>query len=112
MNALLPEGFRLAVTESATGSARGNLLFMKMMRKIFMRQSTVILFLCGFLLIFNPFLEAWAYLDPGTGSMILQLLLGGIAGAILIAKLYWRRFLNLFKGKPLDSPPSDSSESD
>lgn len=36
---------------------------------------------------------AHAYLDPGTGSMILQLLLGGFAGIALAGKLYWRRFL-------------------
>ena len=35
---------------------------------------------------------AWAYLDPGTGSMMLQLLLGGIAGAMVVGKLYWHRF--------------------
>ena len=36
---------------------------------------------------------AHAYLDPGTGSMILQVLLGGFAGVALAGKLYWRRFL-------------------
>jgi hypothetical protein len=36
---------------------------------------------------------AYAYLDPGTGSMILQVLLGGFAGLALAGKLYWRRFL-------------------
>lgn len=36
---------------------------------------------------------AYAYLDPGTGSMILQVLLGGFAGVALAGKLYWRRFL-------------------
>lgn len=34
---------------------------------------------------------AWAYLDPGTGSMILQLMLGGVAGAVVIGKLYFRK---------------------
>lgn len=34
---------------------------------------------------------AWAYLDPGTGSMMLQLLLGGIAGAMVMGRLYWHR---------------------
>ena len=77
-----------------------------------MRQSTLLLFCCGFLFAFNPFLAAWAYLDPGTGSMVLQLLLGGIAGAVIILKLYWQRFLSLFKRKSSDSFPSDSSESD
>ena len=36
---------------------------------------------------------AHAYLDAGTGSMILQLLLGGVAGIALVGKLYWHRFL-------------------
>lgn len=32
---------------------------------------------------------AQAYLDPGTGSIMLQLLLGGVAGFLVIIKLYW-----------------------
>jgi hypothetical protein len=43
-----------------------------------------------------PF-EALAYIDPGTGSMVLQLLLGGFAGAMVIGKLYWHQFLSFFK---------------
>lgn len=39
---------------------------------------------------------AMAYLDPGTGSMILQLVLGGVAGALVILKLYWARLKSLF----------------
>jgi hypothetical protein len=38
---------------------------------------------------------AQAYLDPGTGSIILQILLGGVAGAALAVKLYWHKFLSL-----------------
>ena len=38
---------------------------------------------------------AHAYLDPGTGSMILQILLGGVAGLVLAIKLYWHKFLSL-----------------
>lgn len=34
---------------------------------------------------------AWAYLDPGTGSMMLQLMLGGVAGALVVGKLYMQR---------------------
>lgn len=37
---------------------------------------------------------AHAYLDPGTGSMLLQLLLGGAAGLAIAAKLYWHNFLS------------------
>ena len=36
---------------------------------------------------------ASAYLDPGTGSIILQVLLGGVAGLLLAGKLYWHRLL-------------------
>lgn len=40
--------------------------------------------------------SAHAYLDPGTGSIILQVLLGGIAGLALAGKLYWSKLLSLF----------------
>lgn len=34
---------------------------------------------------------AWAYLDPGTGSMLLQVILGGIAAVGVAIKLGWHR---------------------
>lgn len=40
--------------------------------------------------------NAHAYLDGGTGSMILQVLLGGFAGLAIAGKLYWYKFLSLF----------------
>lgn len=54
---------------------------------------------------------AHAYLDPGTGSMILQLLLGGIAGALVVGKLYFERiklfFAGLFGFQPGDQGRAD-----
>jgi hypothetical protein len=41
-----------------------------------------------------------AYLDPGSGSMILQLLLGGVAAIGVSAKLWWRRVLRLLRIRP------------
>lgn len=38
-----------------------------------------------------------AYLDPGSGSMLVQLLLGGVAGAAVIMKLGWQRFKDIFR---------------
>ena len=32
-----------------------------------------------------------AYLDPGSGSMLLQVLLGGFAAVGVVARLYWHR---------------------
>ena len=48
---------------------------------------------------------AWAYLDPGTSSMIVQIVLGGVAGLVVLAKLYWRRLLVLLR---LRAPDAES----
>ena len=34
---------------------------------------------------------AYAYIDPGTGSLVLQVLMGGLAGAAVVLKMYWNR---------------------
>ena len=36
-----------------------------------------------------------AYLDPGSGSMILQIIAGGLAAVAVTAKLYWNRILQV-----------------
>ncbi len=41
---------------------------------------------------------AHAYLDPASGSMLLQVLLGGIAGVALFFKLFWRKVVAFFGG--------------
>lgn len=33
---------------------------------------------------------AFAYVDPGSGSVLLQLLFGGAAGALMLLKLFWQ----------------------
>ena len=47
---------------------------------------------------------AYAYLDPGTGSFILQMLIAGLLGAILYVRLAWDRtrqfFARLFSRRP------------
>ena len=54
-----------------------------------------------------------AYLDPGTGSVILQALLGGIAGVALTLKLFGRRVLSFLRiRRPSDSPREPSPETD
>lgn len=45
----------------------------------------------------------FAYIDPGTGSLLLQSIAGGVAAVAVFARLYWRRlrrFLHI--GKPED----------
>ncbi len=55
---------------------------------------------------------AHAYLDPGTGSILVQSLLAGIAGAVAVLSVYWQRvkafFVNLRKS-PRDTQTSATS---
>ena len=37
------------------------------------------------------------YLDPGSGSMLLQIVAGGAAAVAVTGKLYWRRLLRLLR---------------
>ena len=41
---------------------------------------------------------AHAYLDPGTGSYIFQLLLAGIVGLAFVVKVFWGRIKGFFAG--------------
>jgi hypothetical protein len=54
---------------------------------------TVFLFV---LVIFPP--SAHAYIDPGTGSYILQIVIAGIAAGAFAIKMFWRRIRALFSG--------------
>lgn len=42
-------------------------------------------------------MELLAYLDPGSGSMIIQLILGGTAAVAVGAKFYWKRLLSFLR---------------
>lgn len=76
-----------------------------------MRQIHKILVLLSMILGLDSAQEAHAYLDPGSGSMILQLLMGGIAGAIVVLKLYWQQFIGMFRStKGGASGPSSSDD--
>jgi hypothetical protein len=46
---------------------------------------------------------AQAYIDPGAGSMLLQLLLGGLAGLYVFAKLFKQKVLELLGFKKSDN---------
>ena len=47
----------------------------------------IFLFTFGELFVSNAF----AYIDPGTGSMILQSLIGALVGVGIILKIYWTK---------------------
>jgi hypothetical protein len=67
-----------------------------------------IVILCLIFIFMAP-APSFAYLDPGSGSMILQLILGGVAGLVVVFKLYWGRLLSfLGVGKKAEEPDKTS----
>jgi hypothetical protein len=58
-----------------------------------MEKSTfsIVTLLCLVILPINAF----AYLDPGTGSAMLQGILGALAAIAMVMKLYWHRLLRM-----------------
>lgn len=50
-----------------------------------------------------------AYLDPGTGSLLVQLLIGGALGIALAVRIFWKNITGIFKknkpsGDDLEDP--------
>jgi hypothetical protein len=39
-----------------------------------------------------------AYIDPGTGSLIIQVLIGVLVGGLVAAKIFWGRIKTFFRG--------------
>jgi hypothetical protein len=48
---------------------------------------------------------AHAYLDPGTGSILLQAIIGGVASGLFIMRMYWRKIKSFLGGGPDDEGP-------
>ncbi len=53
--------------------------------------------------------SSYAYLDPGTGSLILQALAAGLFTCIFFAKQIWKKVLNIFN-KPVVEKSSDDKK--
>ena len=60
------------------------------------RSASGLLFVVVFVAALGPGRPAQAYLDPGTGSILLQVVIGGVAGLGVVVKLYWHRLRSLF----------------
>ena len=54
----------------------------------------------------------YAYLDPGTGSAILQGLLAGLAALAVVVKLYWHRLVKFFRFRKDTTEDMDQSKSE
>ena len=42
------------------------------------------------------FLKPMMYLDPGSGSFIIQMLLAGLLGIAVAVRIYWKKIVNFF----------------
>ena len=73
----------------------------------FMRVSNLVLVLLLASLCWPA--TAYAYLDPAAGSLILQVILGGIAGFIVLLKLYWQRLRGLLGFAKNEVEPNDQT---
>lgn len=51
------------------------------------------------------------YIDPGTGSIILQAVVAGVVGGAIAVKVFWHRILRFF-GLRHDDPEDIPSEDD
>jgi hypothetical protein len=49
------------------------------------------------------------YIDPGTGSMLLQVILGGVAAALVGLKVFWGRLLGFLRIRRRDEEPKARS---
>jgi hypothetical protein len=49
----------------------------------------------------------FAYLDPGSASLLLQMVAGGVAAFAVTVKLFWRRILRFLRIRT-DDPDADT----
>jgi len=59
--------------------------------------------------------EAHAYVDPGTGSMAVQFIIGGLVAMGFVIKTYYYKIKNFFRslfGKTPEALPGDASISE
>jgi hypothetical protein len=60
-----------------------------------MEKRTILLSLMAVVILTTP---AYAYLDPGTGSILLQALIGGVAASVTVVSMYYQRIRAYFSG--------------
>lgn len=78
--------------------------------KIFEMASKKLLFLSLLTFCFIP--GAFAYLDPGSGSFIIQMIIASVAGVAYAMKLYWRKIMAFFKGTSIEVDPDEELNHD
>jgi len=52
------------------------------------------------------------YLDPGSGSFIIQILLAALLGSAFAIKMYWKKIKSIFTKSPAQAENADAEEDD
>ena len=47
----------------------------------------------------------FAYLDPGSGSLIIQMIIGSVVAGLFAIKAYWKKALTFFNFRRDKTPP-------
>lgn len=53
-----------------------------------------------------------AYLDPGTGSIIIQSILAGLLGIAFAIKMFWQRVVGFFRFRKTEPLASEGTETE
>jgi hypothetical protein len=53
---------------------------------------------------------AYAYVDPGTGSYVIQILIAAIVGAAFAVRVYWNKIKGLFSRSSSEGQGTESDE--
>ena len=82
-----------AIVEALSGAVMASTVSAEEPQPSRRRKKAVIA--CALTLATAP-MPAWAYLDPGTGSLILQMLVAGVLGALVYMRVAWDRTREFF----------------
>jgi hypothetical protein len=75
----------------------------------FMPAITAALFVAMFLLVSHSQGALHGYLDPGTGSIAVQLVIGGLVAALATIRLYWQRLKTGLRRTPVEHEAAPES---
>jgi hypothetical protein len=75
------------------------------------RLSNFVIFITVFYLFVFP-RNVYAYIDPGSGSYLIQVILGFVFGGVFMVKLYWKRIKDAIFKKNTKTKKEEISEKD
>lgn len=61
-------------------------------------------------MLFSPILDPSVYLDPGSGSIIIQLIIATILGLGVVIRSQWSKIKKFFGKKTIDNDDTNSEE--